>query len=50
MIVQLLLNKGADTNTQGGRYGNALQAASLRDHEVIVQLLLENGVKYENLL
>lgn len=27
-IVQRLLEKGADVNAQGGRYGNALQAAS----------------------
>jgi hypothetical protein len=30
-----LLEKGADINTQGGEYGNALQAASLDGHEAI---------------
>ncbi|KAF2180645.1 hypothetical protein K469DRAFT_639699 [Zopfia rhizophila CBS 207.26] len=30
-------------NAQGGDYRNALQAASLRDHEKIVQLLLERN-------
>ncbi|KAL9105023.1 MAG: hypothetical protein Q9163_000120 [Psora crenata] len=30
-------------NAQGGRYGNALQAASLRGHEKVVQILLEKG-------
>ena len=42
-IVQLLLDKGADINAQGGHYGNALQAASTGAHEKIVQLLLDNG-------
>ena len=27
-MVQMLLEKGADVNAQGGYYGNALQAAS----------------------
>ena len=27
-IVQLLLERGADVNVQGGKYGNALQAAA----------------------
>ncbi|KAF1963965.1 hypothetical protein BU23DRAFT_376242, partial [Bimuria novae-zelandiae CBS 107.79] len=40
---KLLLNKGADVNAQGGEYGNALQAASERDHEAIVKLLLDKG-------
>ena len=30
-------------NTQGGRYGNALQAASYGGHETIAQLLVEKG-------
>jgi hypothetical protein len=41
--VGLLLKKGADANTQGGDYGNALQAASLEGHDQIVQRLLEKG-------
>jgi ankyrin repeat protein len=57
--VQLLLEKGAEVNAQGGHYENALQAASafLRGHDKIVQLLLKNGVEvnaqgghYENAL
>ncbi|KAF2183428.1 hypothetical protein K469DRAFT_521687, partial [Zopfia rhizophila CBS 207.26] len=39
----LLLDAGADVNAQGGHYGNALQAASLGDHEQIVKLLLNAG-------
>ncbi|KAH6853156.1 hypothetical protein B0I37DRAFT_301466, partial [Chaetomium sp. MPI-CAGE-AT-0009] len=42
-IVQLLLDKGADANAQGGLYGNALQAASCTGHGEIVQLLLHKG-------
>ena len=41
--MHLLLEKGADVNAQGGEYGNALQAASHRGHEKVMQLLLENG-------
>jgi ankyrin repeat protein len=42
-MVQLLLDKGADVNAQGGIYGNALQAASARCHKQVVKLLLDNG-------
>ncbi|KAJ5200683.1 Pfs NACHT and ankyrin domain-containing protein [Penicillium cf. griseofulvum] len=42
-IVKLLLDKGADINTQGGRYGNALQAASGEGHQETVKLLLDKG-------
>ncbi len=31
-IVKILLDKGADVNTQGGEYSNALQAASSGGH------------------
>ncbi|KAH0332324.1 Pfs, NACHT and ankyrin domain protein, partial [Aureobasidium melanogenum] len=41
--VGALLDKGADVNAQGGRYGNALQAASLEGHDKIVQMLLDRG-------
>jgi hypothetical protein len=40
--VQRLIEKGADVNAQGGRYGNALQAAS-SGNQKIVKLLIENG-------
>jgi ankyrin repeat protein len=42
-IVQLLLDKGANINAQGGYYGNALQAAAWRGKESVVQLLLDKG-------
>ena len=42
-VVRLLLDKGADVNAQGGRHGNALQAASVRGYEEIAQQLLDNG-------
>jgi ankyrin repeat protein len=37
----MLLDKGAEVNAQGGEYGNALQAASRRGHETVVQMLLD---------
>ncbi|SLM37709.1 ankyrin repeat domain containing protein [Lasallia pustulata] len=39
----MLLDKGADVNAQGGRYGNALQAASERGNNKVVQMLLDKG-------
>jgi ankyrin repeat protein len=38
-----LLHRDANANTQGGRFGNALQAATCHDHVEIVQLLLNEG-------
>ena len=42
-MVQLLLERGANFNTQERAYGNALQAASIEGHVQIVQLLLDKG-------
>jgi ankyrin repeat protein len=42
-VVRLLAEKGADVNSQGGRYGNPLEAASAEGHEVVVRLLLDKG-------
>ncbi|RYN98011.1 hypothetical protein AA0120_g2336 [Alternaria tenuissima] len=42
-IVKLLLDKGADANAQGGRFGNALCEASARGYEAVVKLLLDKG-------
>ncbi|SLM38726.1 vegetative incompatibility protein het-e-1, partial [Lasallia pustulata] len=39
----MLLDKGADVNAQGGRYGNALYAASATGHDQVVQMLLDKG-------
>ena len=41
--MQLLLDEGADVNVQGGKYGNASRAASIKSHEAVVRLLLDNG-------
>ncbi|KAH7140476.1 ankyrin repeat-containing domain protein [Dactylonectria estremocensis] len=41
-IVQLLIDKNADVNAQGGYYRSALQAASAGGHEKIVQLLIDS--------
>ena len=37
----MLLDRGADVNAQGGRYGNALQAASRGGQDHVVQMLLD---------
>ncbi|PCG88332.1 Hypothetical protein PENO1_110850 [Penicillium occitanis (nom. inval.)] len=42
-INRLLLEKGADVNAWGSKYGSALQAAAEGGHIEIVQLLLEKG-------
>ena len=39
----LILEAGADVNAQGGEYGNALQAASVRGYDRVVELLLGKG-------
>ena len=41
--VKMLIERSMDVNAQGGRYGNALQAASYKGHIDIVRLLLDNG-------
>ena len=41
-MVRLLLENGANVNAKGGVHGNALQAASVRGHEAVVRLLLED--------
>ncbi|KAK4953924.1 hypothetical protein LTR10_008528 [Elasticomyces elasticus] len=41
--VRALLEAGADVNAQGGKYGNALQAASYKGHMEIVDTLLAHG-------
>ncbi|KAI1559318.1 ankyrin repeat domain containing protein [Pyrenophora tritici-repentis] len=44
-MANLLLDKGAEVNAQGGRYGNALQAASERGYEQVVKTLLDAGAE-----
>jgi ankyrin repeat protein len=39
----MLLDKSAEVNTQGGDYGNALQAASAGGYKQIVKMLLDAG-------
>ena len=41
--LQLLIDKGADVNAQGGEYGNALQAAASHGNIDAIQLLLDKG-------
>ncbi|KAK5683233.1 hypothetical protein LTS10_004764 [Elasticomyces elasticus] len=40
--VKALLDAGADVNARGGKYGNALQAASYNGHTETVEALLEH--------
>jgi ankyrin repeat protein len=42
-ITRLLIEKGADINTQGSHYGSILQVALIRGHEVVARLLIEKG-------
>jgi ankyrin repeat protein len=42
-VVEVLLDNGADVNTQGGKYGNALQAASHMGNDKVVKMLLKKG-------
>ena len=42
-VAAKLIAGGADANMQGGRYGSALQAASIEGHQAIVELLLAKG-------
>ncbi|KAF8954305.1 hypothetical protein BDZ97DRAFT_2081794 [Flammula alnicola] len=44
-VSECLLETKVNVNAQGGRYGNALQAASNGGHEVIVKLLFEKGAE-----
>jgi ankyrin repeat protein len=42
-IVNLLLEKGADVNAQGGKYGTAFQAAFHCGNEKIINMLVRKG-------
>ncbi|KAK5681436.1 hypothetical protein LTS10_005966 [Elasticomyces elasticus] len=44
----MMLEQGADVNTQGGFYGNALVAAVAHRHVRIVRLLLDNNANVDN--
>jgi ankyrin repeat protein len=43
LLIAILLEDGANVNTQGGQYGNPLQAASFHGHEAAAQLFIEIG-------
>lgn len=45
--MQLLLDNGAEVNTEGGLFGSAFQSACFRGHEDIARLLLDNGACFE---
>lgn len=44
-IVRLLVDKGADCNSDNGKIGGTLQAAAYMGHHEIVELLLNKGAK-----
>ena len=44
-MVQLLLDRGAAVEAEGGYYGTALQAASLNRHEAVAGLLIDQLAK-----
>ncbi|KAK5949202.1 hypothetical protein OHC33_009743 [Knufia fluminis] len=44
-VVEMLINKRADVNAQGGEYGTALQAASSKGLRDVVQILIDNGAQ-----
>ena len=48
-IVKVLLENRAEVNAMGGKYGNALQAASYKGNEAIVKVLLENGAEMNSM-
>jgi hypothetical protein len=45
VVRRLISESDTDINAQGGYYGNALQAASVRGHEQVVKLLLDKGAE-----
>jgi ankyrin repeat protein len=44
-LVEMLLDKGAEVNAVGGRYGTALVAAVANGHEAIAKLLVDRGAQ-----
>ena len=42
-VVRQLVDLGADVNAQGGKYGNALQAATLVGDEAVVRPPVDRG-------
>jgi ankyrin repeat protein len=44
-IATELVRQGADINAQGGKSGNALQAASLNGDKEVVEMLLQQGAE-----
>ncbi|KAG9567455.1 hypothetical protein KCU71_g2409, partial [Aureobasidium melanogenum] len=47
--MQLLLQRGADVNARGGRYGSALQAAKVAGRTKIAEALVDAGEAETNL-
>ena len=45
VLASILSRSSTDINAEGGKYGNALQAASQGGHKAVVQLLLGRSAK-----
>ncbi|PSN68859.1 hypothetical protein BS50DRAFT_470248, partial [Corynespora cassiicola Philippines] len=43
IVSQRLLDRNGNINAVGGKFGNALQAASHKGHEATVRLLIKRG-------
>ena len=48
-VVRMLIDAGADVNTQGGIHGNALHVASLRGYDEVEQMNVQDR-GYDNTL
>lgn len=40
-----MIEKEAEINAQGGEFGNTLQAASSKGHNMVVRLLIKKGAE-----
>ncbi|KEF51944.1 uncharacterized protein A1O9_11934 [Exophiala aquamarina CBS 119918] len=47
-VAELLIQRGADVNSYGGKYGFALQAAAVRGDHQLSRILIENGANVNN--
>ncbi|KAL7957112.1 pfs domain-containing protein [Trichoderma compactum] len=47
-VVQMLLDKGANVDARGGKYGTALNAASSPGYDEIAQMLRDKGARTES--
>lgn len=46
-IIKLMVEKSADVDAQDGKYGSPLQAASEKNYEEVVELVVKHGAKFK---